>query len=241
MSLLAGNGRPDGGLANLERVANGETVTECWLMGRSRIEVTAWSGAFTRTRPLRPTIDGVPPSAGRRVLTRLPVARGGAYTYGVSSRPIMIVEQGLSPDPASRVWLLQANRAMGIRGLTAFFILMASASLTVALLSYRVGNAYAPLFAVAELAALAWCLRLVWRRLSACELLRLDPAELRLQAATGEHRFHAGWVRVCLGMDKRLRLRSHGREVEVGRFLPEQEREALAASVNQALARLRTH
>lgn len=153
----------------------------------------------------------------------------------------MIVEREPTQGVGSRTWLLQANRALGFRGLVAFFILMSSVSLTVALLSFRMGNAYAPAFAVAELIALAVCLRLVWRRLGVSELLQLDPRELRVRGASVQASFHAGWVRVCLGMDKRLRLRSHGREVEIGRFLPEQEREALAASVNQALARLRTH
>lgn len=153
----------------------------------------------------------------------------------------MIVERGPTPDAALRTWVLQPNRSLGARGLIAFFVLMSTVSLAVALYSSGIGNAYAPAFAVAELTALAICLRLVWRRLSVSEWLKLDPDELRVWAQSGQASFHAGWVRVCLGMDKRLRLRAHGREVEIGRFLPEQEREALAASVGRALARLRTH
>lgn len=151
----------------------------------------------------------------------------------------MIVERDGVPSAAERTWELRPNRALSARQLCAFFAIMSGASAAVAGYSFSQGNVYAPAFALAELGALALCLRLVWRRLSAYERVRLNERELVVEAQGGRTSFHPFWVRLHRDGEGRLRLGSHGREIEVGALLPEHERDQLAESVREALSALR--
>ena len=85
----------------------------------------------------------------------------------------MIVEHDRAAQAVGRAWELSPNRSLDLRGLLAFFAVMAAASLMVSGYSFSQGNAFAPAFALAELALLAVCLRLVWRRLARRERLAL--------------------------------------------------------------------
>lgn len=151
----------------------------------------------------------------------------------------MIVMQAAAPGAAEWVWELRPNRSLGARGTAAFFAIMCGTSAAVSGYSYSQGNVYAPLFALAELAVLALCLRLVWRKSLMRERLRLNAQALVIEAGQRRASFHPGWVRLRRDEVGHVRLRSHGREIEVGAFLPEQERDELAVSVRQALAELK--
>ena len=102
----------------------------------------------------------------------------------------MIVERTLAARAVGWSWELRPNRSASLRGLYGFFALMVATSLAVSGYSFSQGNAFAPLFAVLELALLAVCLRLVWRGLAARERLELteqamlsDPASAAAQSA----------------------------------------------------------
>jgi len=63
--------------------------------------------------------------------------------------------------------------------------------------------------------------------------------EIRDAGRTSVHEFNPHWARVVLkehGRKPRLALRSHGRELEVGRHLPDEGRLALAALLGQRLS-----
>lgn len=153
--------------------------------------------------------------------------------------PVMFVKQAAARGAAEWIWDLRPNRSLTPRQVAAFFAIMAGTSAAVSGYSFSQGNVYAPLFALAELSALALCLRLVWRRLSVRERLRLDARALVVEAGGTQASFHPAWVRLRRDEVGHVRLASHGREIEIGAFLPTQERDELAASVRQALAELK--
>lgn len=148
----------------------------------------------------------------------------------------MIVERDMAAQAAGRCWELSPNRSLDLRGLLAFFAVVAAASLAVSSFSFSQGNAFAPAFALVELALLAVCLRLVRRRLALGERLALTGEALLVEAGGRSERFHPYWVQVLRGAGGAVRLRSHGREIEVGAFLCPWERDRLAASLRAALA-----
>jgi uncharacterized membrane protein len=88
-------------------------------------------------------------------------------------------------------------------------------------------------FAGVELALLAWALRFLDRHAGDYERVVLAGDTLRIETseagAPGLHEFHRYWAQVRVaptGSDARVFVRSHGREVELGRFRnAEQKRE----------------
>ena len=107
------------------------------------------------------------------------------------------------------------------------------------------GNVFAPVFAVLEVGVVAYCLARVWRAAANGEIVTLTPALLEVSrngSAEPVERFHTYWVQLRLrpgrfyGWPSRLLLRSHGREVEIGAFLNEAEREQLARRLSTLLA-----
>lgn len=139
------------------------------------------------------------------------------------------------------------HRSLSRAGLWWFLAVQSAAAGGFALLAAVAGNVFAPAFAVAELGVLAWCLNRV-RRVSATqgEVITLRPDRLeiaRIAGATAPARFHPYWARLSLqpgdwrGARDRLLVRSHGREVEIGAFLNDEERRDLFDRLSRLLAR----
>ncbi|MFT3791000.1 MAG: DUF2244 domain-containing protein [Rudaea sp.] len=133
-------------------------------------------------------------------------------------------------------------------GLCLFLALQGMAMASFAGLAAWRGNVFAPYFAVLDWCVVAYVLSRVWRRSAAGETIALSASGLevaRMDGSAPPLRFHPYWVRVellpgrHLGWASRLMLRSHGREVEVGRFLNEAERAELARQLNEMLADVR--
>ena len=139
--------------------------------------------------------------------------------------------------------LLLPHRSLSRAGLVIFLVAQSFAAGMLATLAAWQGNVLAPVFAMVELAVVAYCLRRVWRVSGLGELITLTPAWLEITAAGGVEpvRFHPYWVRVRLGTGRRrgwpsrLLLGSHGREVEVGAFLNEAERRLMAQRLAELL------
>ena len=127
-----------------------------------------------------------------------------------------------------------------------FFILFVLISLPVAAVSgYSValGNAYAPWFALLDLAIVALALRWVWRSGDRYERILVGDGRLEVRRSPGDDAVfveHPYWVRVdAVGEPEApelLRLSSRGRTVEVGSFLPPDERGLLARRLRWMLA-----
>ena len=90
---------------------------------------------------------------------------------------------------------------------------------------------------IAALAGAAW-----WASGSAgdFERLSLEAGCIRIETAERgrirRHEFHPGWVRLVTAADGSLALRSHGREIAIGRYCGEEGREALARELRNRLA-----
>ena len=142
--------------------------------------------------------------------------------------------------PCVTMWL-RPNRALSRRGLRRLIMVLAALALTTAGLGAWQGNVFAPLFALIESCAMALALRQAWRAGERSERITLDASSLEVRSLPGWRRasFQSYWVRVRLepgnGHD-RLLLGSHGRELEIGSFLAEEERAALSRKLKVLLA-----
>jgi len=137
------------------------------------------------------------------------------------------------------------HRSLSRAGLWLFVIAQGFAAMGFALLAAGGGNVFAPVFAVLEVGFVALCLVRVWRTSASGEVIELTPARLDI-VRMGEQgpalRFHPYWAQVLLqpgrwrGAPSRLLVRSHGREVEIGAFLNDEERRDLQRRLSALVA-----
>ena len=130
------------------------------------------------------------------------------------------------------MWL-KPNRTLSRRGLRRLILVLVALVLMTAVLGAWQGNVFAPLFALVESAAVAFALSVAWRAGDRSERITLDDMSLEVHSLPGRRCtcFQSYWVRVLLEPGngrQRLLLASHGRKLEIGAFLAEQERVALS-------------
>lgn len=139
--------------------------------------------------------------------------------------------------------LLRPNRALSHKSLRRLAWVLAAVTLATALVGAHQGNVFAPLFALVEAAAVVWALGIAWHAGSKGERITVDERLLEVEAWPGRRlvRFQSGWVRVLLasgGNRRRLLLASHGRELEIGAFLGDEERTELRGKLELLLAQV---
>ncbi len=150
-----------------------------------------------------------------------------------------------SPSSGVQVLWLRPNRALSQRGLRWAAGLLAGYIMLVALVSSLAGNAYAPFFALIDAAVVVLAFAAVWRAGERAERITLtdDALEIvRFPAQRGRVQLQPYWVRVRLQpghAHPRLTLVSHGRALEIGAFLGEEERQVVCKQLEDSLARLR--
>ena len=149
----------------------------------------------------------------------------------------MIIRTALSPDDGL-AYTLRPNGSLGWRA--AKWACAGMMLLTAAVATwFTLRGAWLVLpFAGAEMLLLASTLYLACRWSRHAEVIRVDDATLTVERGTARpeesFRFQRGWARVVLVRDpsgwypSRLLLRSHGRSVEIGARLVEEERLELA-------------
>jgi Integral membrane protein len=138
------------------------------------------------------------------------------------------------------MWL-RPNRALSRRGLRRLIVVLAALALTTAGLGAWQGNVFAPLFALVESFAVAFALGRAWRAGDRSERITLGTSSLEVRSLPGRRcvRFQPYWVRVQWAPGNgrgRLLLRSHGRELEIGAFLADEERAELSRKLVALLA-----
>jgi len=111
------------------------------------------------------------------------------------------------------------------------------------------GNVFAPAFALLDIGVLAFAFAAMWRSGQRAEWIELSPQAIVVRrvdrgVTSVAGQFHPGWVRLVQVMrrapsDTCLLLRSHGRSLEIGAFLAEEERKALAVTLRRALEELK--
>ncbi|HMV52890.1 MAG TPA: DUF2244 domain-containing protein [Rhodocyclaceae bacterium] len=97
-------------------------------------------------------------------------------------------------------------------------------------------------FTMLELAALAVVFVCYARHATDYERIRIDSHEIEVEVCDGSaicrHHFNQEWARLVVGKvfaGRRLALRSHGREVEIGRFLDDVDRARLERELRRWL------
>ena len=145
--------------------------------------------------------------------------------------------------------LILPHRSLTRAGLWLFLAMQSMAAGSFAGLAAWRGNVFAPFFALVELGVVAYALSRVWRKSAAGEVITFSASAVevaRMDGSAAPQRFHPFWARLELlpgrrfGWPSRLVLRSHGRETEIGRFLNEAERGALARQLTELLAQARS-
>ena len=146
---------------------------------------------------------------------------------------------------AKRGFIVMPNKAMPWRQLVGIYCVIALFSLTVALGFFFQGLTLILPFAGMELIALAIVLYVSAWRGGIREVIDIADDKVRVEigrtAPVEKHLFDRAWVQVILERSRinwypsRLLLRSHGQQVEVGRFLNEQERQGLAEELLKAI------
>jgi len=176
---------------------------------------------------------------------------GASFLPADSPRPIIplfqarrismiVLRPAVAGLPCVTMWL-KPNRALSRRGLRRLIVVLVALALITAGLGAWQGNVFAPLFALAESAAVAVALSVAWRAGDRSERITLDASSLEVQSLPGRRsvRFQSYWVRVLLEPGngrQRLLLSSHGHELEIGAFLAEQERVELSKKLMVLLA-----
>jgi uncharacterized membrane protein len=142
--------------------------------------------------------------------------------------------------PSVTMWL-KPNRTLSRRGLRRLIMVLVALALITAGLGAWQGNVFALLYALIESAAVALALSVAWRAGDRSERITLDASSLEVRTLPGRRctSFQSYWVRVQLepgSGHERLLLSSHGRKLEIGAFLADQERVELSKKLMVLLA-----
>lgn len=158
----------------------------------------------------------------------------------------MLVEDTHSTAHESR-FVIRPNCSLSWRGNQIFFLMMATVCFGIAGIFTARGYWVVLPFAGLEMAALGAALYLCAWRAARWEVITVerDHVEIAIGREKPEqtYTFNRHWARVELdapainSYPSRLVIRSHGREVEVGTFLSNEERRRLARALRAALSR----
>jgi uncharacterized membrane protein len=141
--------------------------------------------------------------------------------------------------------LLRPRRAMTALQFRALFVVLAASITAVATVNYGLGNAFAPLFGLADVVFVGAVLRQVWQQGERQEWIVVTGRVLEVRRsalAAPVFSAHPAWVRLARVRERgqaHVLLRSMGRQIEIGAFLAEAERLDLARQVEILLDRAR--
>ena len=152
-----------------------------------------------------------------------------------------MIEQFLSENSRCAL-VLRPRRAMTKTQFIGLFAVIATATWAVAIVSYGMGNVFAPAFALLDCIFVAMALRWVWLESNRVETIELDAEHCTVTRSGREELAfdaHPYWVRMLLEKAQeapRIVLASKGKSCEVGSFLAPDERLDLAAKLKVLLA-----
>ncbi len=142
-------------------------------------------------------------------------------------------------------YIIRPNRSIGKKGIIIFFSLVILVSAVIALRFWLLGAWVVMPLMVLELSILGAAFYLVQKASRDVETIDLSDNLLRVtrkfRSVADEWQFQPYWVQVILRTDHinwyptHLCLRSHGRMIEIGTCLTDEEREELSESLKQEL------
>ncbi len=143
---------------------------------------------------------------------------------------------------------LVPNCSLTPRGAAAFFGLICLVSLTIATIFMLKGLWPIFPFAGLEMLVLGWALKVSLRRRHFSQTITVSEdrvaVETRFRSSCEQIEFPRHWAQVKLRRadthlhPSRLTIESHGRSYEVGNFLTDEERQALAARLTRSVGRI---
>lgn len=154
-------------------------------------------------------------------------------------------------DDTQWTFVIQPNRSMSWRGLLYAYIGIGAVTLSVGIWWFFAGLPLVLPFSGLEMALLGAAFYLSAWRGGMREVITIDQSAVAVEsgrtAPERREEFHRQWAHVVLERPwngwypSRLLIRSHGRQVEIGRFLNEQERQGLAEQLGAVLRAASTH
>lgn len=158
----------------------------------------------------------------------------------------MAVTVAANMTPVCRTFEVRPNRSLSREGMLVFFGAVAVLSLLVAVRFILLGAWLVLPFTLLELVVLGFSLYLFERHSRYSETLQISPDSILFVARRGvkilqECRFQTHWVNVVLQLDQhswypgKLLLQSHGRCIEIGACLTDDDRKALAETIKASL------
>ncbi len=145
---------------------------------------------------------------------------------------------------AGRTWVARPNHSLSVAGRKRLFLFTAVVSGGIACVFSFFGAWPVIPFAGLELAFLWWALRRTESAADDFERITLESGQLTIETRRGtqveRHEFQPYWAHLQYvkppGQNcHRLLIRSHGKEVEVGSLLTEEQKMALAEELKQNL------
>ncbi len=156
-----------------------------------------------------------------------------------------MVESEQDAAGGERRLILRPNTSLTRREAWFFLVAVALVMATIAIGFASLGLWLVLPFSGAEWLLLAYCFRLSFRAGSVREVITVTEAAILLEKGRDKpeqtYRFQRAWVSLdwvkspIQGHPSSLFLRLHGKAIEIGRFLAESEREALARELRQIL------
>lgn len=150
-----------------------------------------------------------------------------------------------NPEASGCRFILRPNQSLSWRGSLTFFFSLCAVSGFIATGMTLMGFWMVLPFAGLEMLAVGGGLYVVSRRCHECEVILIAGDFIRIEKGGNYPRerwtLARMWARVVLEQcsvawyPSRLMIRSHGRIVEIGRFLNEEERQRLAAELKRKL------
>lgn len=153
--------------------------------------------------------------------------------------------EGGGGSGGSASFAIRPNRSLPVAGLVVLFAGLSALPVTIGI-GFAVAGVWMVLaFAGLEVAILGAMIYWLYRHVDDGELIVIDTDRVRVtqRVGTREHHyeFQRHWLRVDLKPGRtprepsRLRLGSHGRSLEIGNGITDDDRQRLAAALRQAL------
>ena len=141
--------------------------------------------------------------------------------------------------------MVMPNRAMPWQHIMMIYLLIFGVTISIAFGFFTQGLTLILPFAGLELLALGVVLYISAWRSNIKEVVNVTEEKIRIEigrnAPEKTYELDKAWAKVVLERSwnnwypSRLLLRSHGRQLEIGKFLNEQERQCLAIELNKAI------
>jgi uncharacterized membrane protein len=144
-----------------------------------------------------------------------------------------------------KVITLMANASLTYKNALLFFIGISFVSLVIAIFFCIIGLWPVLPFSGLELMLLGYCLLLTLKRCRRKEVITITGKTIKVERGIEKpeekEELPMGWVQVKLekpqyrGHPTKLAIKSHGKRIEIGRFLVESERKTLAEKLQKML------